>query len=268
MPGPEEAVWTRGRYSWGYKQLQKIKDSLTDCFENGNIIIWTGGHYNKKTKWIFEIQITLFTTGINWNFTKAFDLNKYYLIGTDCQLQVSFRDFLISNWCRIERFINIRPTWACMCHWLRQERNRFWKRWINFMRGSRKFCQRGFKLNVFFFYFSWWGDRESQYHYKCVIMGPSAKRHLNGASLTGRRWLNVECWLGSFVIFQGIRTSIAMKENLYFCDFSGGGGSGIPVPPLDPPMNLTDPWPQCTEHETAQASTRENMSLCLQLGSA
>ena len=39
----------------------------------------------------------------------------------------------------------------------------------------------------------------------------------------------MEFWLGSFVIYQGIRTSIAMKP--YFCDFSGG-----PAPPLDLPM--------------------------------
>ena len=36
--------------------------------------------------------------------------------------------------------------------------------------------------------------------------------------------------LVSFVIFQGIRTSIAKKP------YAGQGGSGPPVPPLDPPM--------------------------------
>ena len=51
------------------------------------------------------------------------------------------------------------------------------------------------------------------------------------------RWLpNTESWLGSFVIFQGIRTTIAKEP--YFCDFpGGGGGSGPPVDPsLDPSM--------------------------------
>ena len=38
-----------------------------------------------------------------------------------------------------------------------------------------------------------------------------------------------------FVIFKGIRTSIA-KETLYFCDFLGV--SGPPVPPLYPHMAL------------------------------
>ena len=42
---------------------------------------------------------------------------------------------------------------------------------------------------------------------------------------------NIECWLGSFVIFQGIRTSIAKKPYI-FVIFQGG-----PDPlssPLDP----------------------------------
>ena len=64
---------------------------------------------------------------------------------------------------------------------------------------------------------------------KKAIIGPSAKRHLNGVSLVGDDGPNVECWLGSFVIFQGIRTSIA---NLYFCDFSEGVRTPCP-PPLD-----------------------------------
>ena len=46
------------------------------------------------------------------------------------------------------------------------------------------------------------------------------------------RWLpNIECWPDSFVIFQGIRTSIAKKLN--FCDFSWGVVSGAPDSPLD-----------------------------------
>ena len=34
---------------------------------------------------------------------------------------------------------------------------------------------------------------------------------------------NIECWLGSFVIFQGIRASIAKKPYI-FVIFGGGGG--------------------------------------------
>ena len=46
---------------------------------------------------------------------------------------------------------------------------------------------------------------------------------------------NNECWLGSFVIFQGIRTSIAKKPYI-FVIFKGGPE---PLsPPLDPPMGF------------------------------
>ena len=55
---------------------------------------------------------------------------------------------------------------------------------------------------------------------KRAIISPPAKRHLNGVSLAGSWWLNIECWLGGFVIFQGILTS---------------RGSGPPVPPPPPP---------------------------------
>ena len=73
-----------------------------------------------------------------------------------------------------------------------------------------------------------------------AINGPSsappAKRHCNGVSLAGQRWPNIKCWLGSFVIFQGIRTSIAQKP-LFFVILQEGGGGGSPVPPLDPLMD-------------------------------
>ena len=65
-----------------------------------------------------------------------------------------------------------------------------------------------------------------------VIIGPPAKRYLNGVSLACWWWPNIECWLGSIAIFQGIW--IWMLRTLYFCDFSGG--LGPPVSPLDPHM--------------------------------
>ena len=74
--------------------------------------------------------------------------------------------------------------------------------------------------NVFF---SWLGEKWSKYHHKRAIIGPLAKRHLNGVSLACRCWPNIECWLGSFVIFQRIRTSIA-KNPYILCSFRGGGG--------------------------------------------
>ena len=65
----------------------------------------------------------------------------------------------------------------------------------------------------------------SKYHYKWAIIGPPAKRHVNG-----RRWPNIECWLSSFVIFQGIRTSTT-KKTFSFVIFQGGGGGPDPMPP-------------------------------------
>ena len=59
--------------------------------------------------------------------------------------------------------------------------------WIKCMRGSRKFCLRRF------FFLDDEGERIS-------------------VSLPGQRWPNIECWLGCFVIFQAIRTSIAKKN--------------------------------------------------------
>ena len=64
---------------------------------------------------------------------------------------------------------------------------------VQSMRGSRKFCQRGSKFDF--------------------LMG--LHQYLEGVSLAGRCWSNIECWLASFVIFQGIRTSIAKKPYSY-----------------------------------------------------
>ena len=50
-------------------------------------------------------------------------------------------------------------------------------------------------------------------------------------SIEGLWWPNIECWIGIFVIIQGIQTSIAGGGG-----GGGGGWSGPPVPPLDPPI--------------------------------
>ena len=66
----------------------------------------------------------------------------------------------------------------------------------------------------------WTADLESfsqGVHLKRAIIGPPVKP-------AGVPMMAQQCWLGSFVIFHGIRTSIAKK--LYFCEFSGGGGGG------------------------------------------
>ena len=49
------------------------------------------------------------------------------------------------------------------------------------------------------FFFSCWGERRSKYHYKRAIIGPPAKRHLNGASLACRWWPNIVGMLDCFV---------------------------------------------------------------------
>ena len=86
------------------------------------------------------------------------------------------------------------------------------------------------QLCLRYFFLSWWGEGGSKYHYEQAIMGPLAKRLLNGVSLACRWWPNVECWLGSFMIFQGIQTSIAKKPYI-FVIFQGVGGTD-PLSPL------------------------------------
>ena len=102
------------------------------------------------------------------------------------------------------------------------------------------FARGGRTLTGVFFFFSWWGEEGSKYHHKRAIIGPPPKRHLNGVSLACRCWPNIECWLGIFVLFQGIRTSIA-KKPYTFVIFQGG--VGLPAAPssLDPHMMLEKP---------------------------
>ena len=90
-------------------------------------------------------------------------------------------------------------------------------------------------LTLTTYFFCWWWERWFKYQYKRAIIGPAAKRHLNGVSLAGRWWPNIESLLGSWVILQGIRTSMAKKPLAIFVIFQGGG-SGPPVAPLDPHM--------------------------------
>ena len=62
-----------------------------------------------------------------------------------------------------------------------------------------------------------------------AIIGPPAKRHLNGVSQAGWRWHNIESWIGCFVLLPGIRTSIAKKHYIFV--IFHGRGSGPPAPP-------------------------------------
>ena len=103
-------------------------------------------------------------------------------------------------------------------------------------RGSIRFCQRGSNstLTTFFFFFVGREDPNNT-----TKRRPSSSRQtitfLNGVSLAGRSWPNIDCWLGSFVIFQGIRTSIA-KEPYSIVIFRGGGERRYPYP--CPPPHL------------------------------
>ena len=75
----------------------------------------------------------------------------------------------------------------------------------------------------FFFFFK---RERIQISQKAGHHRSASETPLNGVSLACWWWPNVECWLGSFWEFQGIRSSIAWNS-MFFCDFSGGG-----LPPL------------------------------------
>ena len=97
------------------------------------------------------------------------------------------------------------------------------------MRGSRKFFSDGGPTLTTYF-FCWWWERWFKYQYKRAIIGPAAKRHLNGVSLAGCWWPNIESLLGSCVILQGIRTSMAKKPYI-FVIIRGWGAVRTPCPP-------------------------------------
>ena len=85
-----------------------------------------------------------------------------------------------------------------------------------YMRGSRKFFQRGSNFYYFF------------YHYNRAIIVTLAKRHFDGVSLAGRWWPITECYFGNFVVLKGNQTGIA-KRPYIFVIFQGVG-SGPPTP--------------------------------------
>ena len=63
--------------------------------------------------------------------------------------------------------------------------------------------------------------------------------HLNGISLASRWCPNIECWLGSFVIFLGCGPVLLRKHiSIFLWIFRG---LWTPPPPLDPPMRQY-PW--------------------------
>ena len=71
--------------------------------------------------------------------------------------------------------------------------------------------------------FAFLGGREDP---KTTISGPSSARQGNA---------NIECWLGSFILFQGARTNIAKKP--YIFKIVRGGGGLDPLPPTTLPLD-------------------------------
>ena len=100
-------------------------------------------------------------------------------------------------------------------------------KWVQCMRGSRKFCQRGSNFDVFFCccFFSWWREVGSKHLSSC---------HCWPASETPFKcwWPNIECWLSSFVILRGFRP-VLLRNPIILWFFRRG--SGPPVS-LDLPM--------------------------------
>ena len=99
-----------------------------------------------------------------------------------------------------------------------------------------KFCQRGSTTLKTFFKVSE-GGGGSKWRYKRAIFSPPAKRHLHGVSQGCWWWSNIEFWLGSFVIFQGIRISLA--KNPYIFVIVPGGPNPLPPPPSGPVHAIT-----------------------------
>ena len=87
---------------------------------------------------------------------------------------------------------------------------------------------RGDPTFFFSFFFSLMREEESKYHYSWSIIGPPARRHLNGVSLVGRWWPNIEWWIGSLVILRG--SGPVLLRNPIFLSFSRG--VRIPCPLL------------------------------------
>ena len=91
----------------------------------------------------------------------------------------------------------------------------------------QKVFSEGVQLRQRFFLFFWVMSGSKYYLFRAII-GPPAKRHLNGVSLAGRWWPNIECWIGSLVILRGSGpVLLRIPIFLYF-----PGGSGPPVPAL------------------------------------
>ena len=100
-----------------------------------------------------------------------------------------------------------------------------------FVRGGHTLTTSLFFMSSFYS----WGEGGSIYLYKRVIIGTPAKRHINGVSLACQCWPNIECWLGSFVIFRWSEP-VLLKNSIFLWLFRGVR-TPCPHPhPLDPGM--------------------------------
>ena len=76
-----------------------------------------------------------------------------------------------------------------------------------------------------FFLKIWWGREDAN---TTIISGPSLA-HQQNTMLACWWWPNIECWLGSYVIFRGSRP-VLLRNPLFLWFFRG---VQTPVPPLD-----------------------------------
>ena len=108
------------------------------------------------------------------------------------------------------------------------------------MRGSRKFCQRGSNSEKCFCYCFFQLIRRGeriQITLKAGHHRPNRETPFKWHFADGFLRPNIVCWLGSFVIFQGIRNSIS-KQPFSFVVLKGCLDPRFPPPPppLDPHM--------------------------------
>ena len=80
---------------------------------------------------------------------------------------------------------------------------------MHFMRGSRKICQKGSNSENVFVCFLVEEERKDP---NTTISGPSLARQRNAVMDDGPIH---SIWLGSFMIVQGIWTSVAKKPNMF-----------------------------------------------------
>ena len=101
-----------------------------------------------------------------------------------------------------------------------------WEYFVSCMRGSIKFF---FSKGSSFSYLllSWWGDQiplKVGYMYHRPVSETQFKWRFSGVPMMAQHW-----WLGSFVVFQGIRTSIAKKPSILWF-FRRWGPDPLPSP--------------------------------------